>query len=479
MRIDAAKHPVQAPDFEKQWDSQHVKFPCSLKNRYYHVSNLNQPLWKWQFICDQLKPVKTSLDLEKAIRSWNPTFASSWPPFVNLHRLSQTYHSFESSVLPYICQMALELPYLFKKPIPLLRRQKPGLVRLSQKQCVSLLANMFICTFPRRLPRHCSKKNEMVDFPSVSFEELFSRDEDANLAKLQCLCAYFEFHSKNRTIDKMVEFRRQVLTDDLIPNWSQCHAVLSPCTPAHTVLLEQVAGHWQADFANKVIGGGVLGSGAVQEEIRFSISPECLISRLLCQTLDDNEAVLISGSQQYAQYSGYGRNFKFTGPHVDWEVMKHNMVNQIIAFDALSYSGDHSDPLKQFTPKDTKRELEKSFAAFSVCEEDERSTAIATGRWGCGVFKGNPSWKILIQWIAASAAGREIVFCTLDDQKFFLSLYELSKAIQDRAPKTTVSDIYRIMSHWKPKSFDDDIFPFVMSKLMAPAKASHYHHRIR
>lgn len=32
-------------------------------------------------------------------------------------------------------------------------------------------------------------------------------------------------------------------------------------------------GMLQADFANKVIGGGVLGRGAVQEEIRFLICP--------------------------------------------------------------------------------------------------------------------------------------------------------------------------------------------------------------
>ena len=33
----------------------------------------------------------------------------------------------------------------------------------------------------------------------------------------------------------------------------------------------------QVDFANKFIGGGVLGHGAVQEEIRFLICPELLV----------------------------------------------------------------------------------------------------------------------------------------------------------------------------------------------------------
>lgn len=36
---------------------------------------------------------------------------------------------------------------------------------------------------------------------------------------------------------------------------------------------------------------------------------------------------------------------------------------------------------------------------------------IVTGGWGCGVYHGDIQAKILIQWIAASLAGREMVFC--------------------------------------------------------------------
>ena len=49
------------------------------------------------------------------------------------------------------------------------------------------------------------------------------------------------------------------------------------------------------DFANKFIGGGVLGHGCVQEEIRFLICPELLLSRLFTEVLDDNECVIIKG----------------------------------------------------------------------------------------------------------------------------------------------------------------------------------------
>ncbi len=34
---------------------------------------------------------------------------------------------------------------------------------------------------------------------------------------------------------------------------------------------------WQVDFANRVVGGGVLGQGLVQEEIRVTVCPELII----------------------------------------------------------------------------------------------------------------------------------------------------------------------------------------------------------
>jgi len=51
----------------------------------------------------------------------------------------------------------------------------------------------------------------------------------------------------------------------------------------------------QVDFANMYIGGGVLGRGCVQEEIRFVICPELILSLLFTEVLTDNEAVVITG----------------------------------------------------------------------------------------------------------------------------------------------------------------------------------------
>lgn len=49
---------------------------------------------------------------------------------------------------------------------------------------------------------------------------------------------------------------------------------------------------------------------------------------------------------------------------------------------------------------------------------EPRVRPIATGNWGCGVFRGDPELKALIQWVAASAAGCPvIVYHTFGDRR--------------------------------------------------------------
>lgn len=46
------------------------------------------------------------------------------------------------------------------------------------------------------------------------------------------------------------------------------------------------------------IGGGVLRYGCVQEEIRFVICPELIVSRLFVEQLGNGEAVIITGIRE-------------------------------------------------------------------------------------------------------------------------------------------------------------------------------------
>jgi len=58
------------------------------------------------------------------------------------------------------------------------------------------------------------------------------------------------------------------------------------------------------DFANRCIGGSTLDSGRVQEEIRFCICPELIISMLIMGPMDNNEAVIVTVSERKEEEEG-------------------------------------------------------------------------------------------------------------------------------------------------------------------------------
>lgn len=73
---------------------------------------------------------------------------------------------------------------------------------------------------------------------------------------------------------------------------------------------------------------------------------------------------------------------------------------QVIAMDALCLD----DRDVQFREALMLREINKAFCGFSMAATD----VISSGEWGCGVFHGNAYLKALLQWIAASLAGRDV-----------------------------------------------------------------------
>ena len=57
-------------------------------------------------------------------------------------------------------------------------------------------------------------------------------------------------------------------------------------------------------------------------------------------------------------------------------------------------------------------------ASLEAPTGEPRVRPVATGNWGCGVFRGDPELKAVIQWMAASAAGcPAVVYHTFGDQR--------------------------------------------------------------
>ena len=125
------------------------------------------------------------------------------------------------------------------------------------------------------------------------------------------------------------------------------------------------------DFANSYLGGGALGQGAVQEEIRFMICPELIASMLFTEQLDDLECLVISGHERYSNYRGYASNFQFSGNHVDQTEIDtsseqgYKRKSYLVAIDALYFR--YESP--QYSENNIVRELNKAFVGFH--SEDE------------------------------------------------------------------------------------------------------------
>ncbi len=67
--------------------------------------------------------------------------------------------------LPRIQRLVLRTPSILQAPIPLLLSE--GRVELSRRQCACIVANMFLCTFPRQ----GGKTSEMG---TMDFSRLFA-----------------------------------------------------------------------------------------------------------------------------------------------------------------------------------------------------------------------------------------------------------------------------------------------------------------
>ena len=157
----ASLPPKPYPDsFKDVWDYNHVRMPCSAQNLYPVATGdgngEKKLLPRWDMICKALRrPISSSQDLESAILSYNYQYSKRWK-FKTLHSYFQLGCSerermeFFSNILPKIVALALDLPRIVTHALPLLKQHQAYSVSLSQEQIGCLLANAFLCTFPRR-----------------------------------------------------------------------------------------------------------------------------------------------------------------------------------------------------------------------------------------------------------------------------------------------------------------------------------------
>jgi poly(ADP-ribose) glycohydrolase len=369
-------------------------------------------------------------------------------------------------VLPWMCQVVLDGPNLFPTGVPLLVRGTEGSVRLSQAQVCCLICCAFLGILPFRtkmaeasLSAEALTKDQLhyqKNMPFVNFSNLFAQQEPSARSKMRCFLSYFSTMQKEWSAVRSPSWKRQLEFVRVVPKKkrppleSSPHA-LTKIEVKVTGLIEDAAGMAQADFANKVLGGGILGRGCVQEEIRFACCPELLVSRILAEPLDRTEAFLMNGAQAFCQTSGYASTFTYDGPlkllpatspHVD------NILDVcVVAFDAINYNSTNLRPDYQYLASWIAADTTKALNAFAGSTLSTLPAAtrgpIATGNWGCGAFAGDPELKLLIQLIAASVAGRPLTYFTFGNEVLKKDFEKLHSLIT--AKGVTAGELYSIL----------------------------------
>ncbi|XP_068424615.1 poly(ADP-ribose) glycohydrolase-like [Clinocottus analis] len=470
--------PVSYPGkFKDAWDDVSVKMPCSEKNLFPMDSEDGGGVQsRWELIHTSLQGgFKSSLDVRDAILRYNTAHAKKWD-FTALNLLctecleqSELQLLFDD-VLPAMVKLALNAPLLCTMPIPLLKLKMNHSLTLSQEQIACLLANAFFCTFPRRN----SRKSEYCNYPEINFYRLFEGASPRKIEKLRTLLCYFRRVTQTKP-KGLVTFTRQHLNNP--PNWESSQTLLKRLhITCEGTIEDDGYGMLQVDFANRFVGGGVTGHGLVQEEIRFLINPELIVSRLFTEALDDSECLIVTGTEQYSQYAGYAESYRWKDSHIDetarddWQ----RRCTEIVAIDALKYR--HF--LEQFLPEKMTRELNKAYCGFFRHNANSKHlSAVATGNWGCGAFGGDTRLKALIQLMAAAEAGRDVAYYTFGDAQLMRDVHEIHTFLTER--QVTVGRLYYLLNQYsslmckncRTTRPDVNLYSFIYEKVSSTSAA--------
>lgn len=447
------------------WDSSHVRLPCSDKSVYKGEAKNGRKFTKsrWRLIEETLrKPIRSSRELEKAIKTYNPRYAHKWS-FSTLHKFfkidPQSSAVFFKYTLPGIINTALKLPDIIKTPIPFLKQSMYASITMNQQQAACLLANAFLCTFPHR--------NVESSYPEINFSRLYGTNGDNVIEKLKCISNYFDRVLRVGFTSNVITFQRRTIIRQV--NWQNSEVSLAK-TKFHIssdTRIEEADGMLQVDFANRMVGGGVLGNGCVQEEIRFAISPEMIVAKLFTQSLRSDEALLMIGCEQFSAYTGYASTFRWAGDFVDRTPRdSHNRRDcRVVAIDAIHYNNNYD----QFREENIRRDLHKAYVGLAGDAGDK--APVATGLWGCGAFNGHPIRSALIQFMVCAVVNRNMAFFTFRNIQTQNEVADILSFLVSR--KVTVGQLYEVLRKFRTHGTPGDpsqLAAFVKANVGKPAR---------
>ena len=224
--------------------------------------------------------------------------------------------------------------------------------------------------------------------------------------------------------------------------------------------------------ANKFVGFGRTGT---QEETHVGASPECCPAVLITPPLEDDQALVVTGTEAVITVSGYQRSARcgeILKPSTTDTPEEHRgkwSQRTMLFIDALELDlYDRDAGLPDLQPGNVDRELRKAYTAFSSYKKSNRTAyaMIYTGYWGCGTFGGNPGVKSLIQWCAASLAGCDLTFvCSGEERRLFGK--NLERFVGEVKDKTSARELINILRKFRPEdvSPEDSVLEAMKSKI--------------
>eukprot|EP00741_Cyanophora_paradoxa_P008000 tig00001234_g7739.t1 len=440
--------------------SAYARLPHNPQNKF-RVRDSDPPIYRqcWTVYEEELKKeirtVEKLLITFSQLHAKKPLDLSGLASFLRDALSAEERQTFFRETLPAIQRAALRLPQVCGEELRLLLVQESGEVRVTREQAASLLACAFFCIVPAA-PRLQRAGGGSHEFPAFSFAGLYRRSSEGAMAcapntigKLRCLLAYFRRALAGAPPRGFVSFHRRALARRALPVWEASDRPLGGCrvdVSTEGTIEDSAPGALHVDFANRFIGGGALSRGCVQEEIRFMINPECLVSLLLCAAMDDNEAILIAGAERVSNYSGYASSFEHVErPEAPPPLDEAGRVRSyIVAIDAEHYPRHAA--WRQFREEHVRRELDKAFAGFLPWEAlgpDANAQPIATGNWGGGAFNGDRELKFLIQAMAACQAGRDLEYFTFRDAALAERAHTIHRILAEE--EATVGSLFNML----------------------------------
>merc|ERR1712226_72534 len=176
-----------------------------------------------------------------------------------------------------------------------------------------------------------------------------------------------------------------------------------------------------------------------------------MVGMLFMEAMDDNEAIVITGAEQYSKYSGYADSFKFEGAHYDKleRDLGQRLQIQVTAIDAINVAHMNRGRRAQFANDLVLREINKVFVGISAKYDAstlEKLPDFVTGNWGCGAFGGDPHVKFLQQLVACRKAGRNMIYCCFDQVELQAELDGMWRCMAKHG--TTIEQLIRLISNY-------------------------------